>query len=123
MRFSSYQIHHIMQVYAEKLSSGEDKKERLREENLHSGNDKHISKAGSKIIAERIIKDITGRINDICNSGIQISEIEPAPLINKDNDKVIRENNKYIFNIIDESGEKVSREISLKDYEFLIKNL
>ncbi len=123
MRFSSYQIHHIMQVYADKLSNGEDKKERFREGNLPSGDGNPVSKADSQIIAERIIKDMTGRLNNICNSGIQISEFEPASGINKDKDKSIRENKNFVFNIIDESGKKISLEISLKDSEFLIKNL
>jgi hypothetical protein len=112
-----------MQVYADKLSNGEDKKERFREGNLPSGDGNPVSKADSQIIAERIIKDMTGRLNNICNSGIQISEFEPASGINKDKDKSIRENKNFVFNIIDESGKKISLEISLKDSEFLIKNL
>ena len=123
MRFSSYQIHHIIQVYADKLSNGEDKKERFRERNLPSGNSGPVSKAGSQIITERIIMDITGRINDICNSGIQISEFEPESGIKKDKDKSIRENKNFVFNVIDESGKKISLEISLKDSEFLMKNI
>lgn len=134
MRLSSYQIHHIIQVYVDKLSNGEDKKEQFCEVNLPSRNGEHVSQADGRIIAERIINDITGRINDICNSGIeskpqsseskketisddrkfsadcggklQTSELEPASGINK-------ENKNYVYNFIDKSGKKVSREISL----------
>ncbi len=161
MRFSSYQIHHIMQVYVDKLSNGKDRKERSCEENLPSGDGEHVPKADSKIIAERIIKDITGRIDDICKSGIepkqqtltplqgawlanepqkeiipnglrfsadnsrelQTSEFNPALGMRKDKDKAIRENKNYFYNVIDKSGKKISREISLNDSEFLIKNL
>ena len=150
-----------MQVYVDKLSNGEDKKERSCEGNLPSGNGEPVSKADSQIIGERIIKDITGRIDDICKSGIepkqqapiplqgawlanepkketitsgrrfhadcsrelQTSEFEPVSGIYKDEDKAIRENKNYVYNVIDKSGKKISREISLNDSEFLIKNL
>jgi len=147
MQLSSYQIHHIIQVYVDKLSNGEDKKERFCEENLPSSNGEHVSKADGWIIAERIINDITGRIKDICNSGIepiqqaseskketisndrkfsadccgelQTSELKPASGMNKDKDKSIRENKNYVYNIIDKSGKKVSREISLNDSDWM----
>jgi hypothetical protein len=160
MRFSSYQIHYIMQVYVDKLSNGEDKKERLHEGNMPSGNGGPVSKAGSQIIADRIINDITGRIDDICKSGIEQKQQVPTPLqgawlanepkketipngrdfsadysreiqtsgletasgIYKDKDKATRENKNYVYNVIDKSGKKVSREISLNDSEFFIKN-
>jgi len=150
-----------MQVYVDKLSNGEDKKERFCEENLPPSDGGPVSKADSKIIAERIIKDITGRIDDICKSGIepkqqaitplqgawlanepqkeiiangrrfsddcsrepQTSEFNPALGMYKDKDKEIRENKNYVYNVIDKSGKKISREISLNDSEFLIKNL
>jgi len=150
-----------MQVYVDKLSNGEDKKERSCEENLPSVNGETVSKADSQIISERIIKDITGRINDICKSGIepkqqvlkplqgawlakdskneaitngrrlstdcsrelQTSELKPASGMYEDKDKVIRENKNYVYNAIDKNGKKISREISLNDSEFLIKNL
>ncbi|RPJ18615.1 MAG: hypothetical protein EHM30_00175 [Desulfobacteraceae bacterium] len=144
MRFSSYQIHHIMQVYIDKLSSGEDTKKAFQEENGNT-----VSEADSRIIAERIINDITGRINNICISGSEpkkragifdkdtipndgrfrtgcggaflTSEIEPASAAGKDIEKTIGEKRNYVYNYIDESGEKKSREISLSDSGFLIK--
>ncbi|MFO7666347.1 MAG: hypothetical protein R6V76_07005 [Desulfobacterales bacterium] len=160
MRFSSYQIHQIMQVYVDKLSNGKDRKELSCEVNPPSGNGEPVSKADSHIIAERIIKDITGRIDDICKSAIEPQQHAPTPLqgawlaneterdtlanfrrfsadcgnglqtgrepasgIYKGKDKAITENKNYVYNIIDESGKKISREISLIDSEFLIKNL
>lgn len=151
-------MHHIMQVYADKLNNGKNKKEQPSEENLTSGNDEPVSKADSQVISERIIKDITGRINNICKTGIepktqalnplqgawltnepkketiasdlrfpvysnrelQTSGLEPASGMCKD--KEISENKKYVYNAIDNSGKKVSREISLIDSGFLIKN-
>ena len=153
MRFSSYQIHHIIQVYIDKLSSGEGKTELFSKGNLPSDNGNPVSKADSQIIAERITKDISDRINDICKNGIvpkqfarsnlpeavsagelkketipaacigelQISGSEPGPVINKD--KSVREDKNYVYNTIDESGKMISREISLKDSGFLMKNL
>jgi len=150
-----------MQVYVDKLSNGEDKKERFCGGNLPSGNGEPVSKADSQKIAERIIKGITGRINDICKSGIepkqqeltplqgawlandsknetitngrrlstdcsrelQTSGLKPASGMFEDKDKAIRENKNYVYNVIDKSGKKVSREISLNDSEFLVKNL
>ncbi len=147
MRLSSYQIHHIIQVYVDKLSNGEDKKEQFCGVNLPSRNGEHVSQADGRIIAERIINDITGRINDICNSGIetepqsseskketisndrkfsadcggelQASELEPASGINNDKDRSIRENKNYVYNFIDKSGKKISREISLNDSDWM----
>ena len=153
MRFSSYQIHHIIQVYIDKLSSGEGKTELFSKGNLPSDNGNPVSKADSQIIAERITKDISDRINDICKNGIvpkqfarsnlpeavsagelkketipaacigelQISGSEPGPVINKD--KSVREDKNYVYNTIDESGKMITREISLKDSGFLMKNL
>ena len=147
MRLSSYQIHHIIQVYVDKLSNGKDKKEPFCEENLPSSSNGHVSKTDGRIIAERIINDITGRISDICNSGIepkqkageskketisndrkfsadcggepQESELKPSSGINKDKGKSIRENKNYLYNFIDKSGKKVSREISLNDSDWM----
>jgi hypothetical protein len=151
MRFSSYQIHHIMQVYIDKLSNGEDKKKLLKEEDPDPDTGNAFSKAGSPIISNRIIRDITGRINNICISGSEpektavgfdkdslqnketlcagcggaflTSGIEPESAAYKDKEKAIGENRNYVYNYIDESGKKISREISLSDSGFLIKKI
>jgi hypothetical protein len=122
MRFSSYQICHIMQVYKDKLCSGEDKKELFCGGKLPSGKDKPLSESESHLIAERIIRDIRERINDTCAGGIEqkISGIEPGPETDKDKYKPANENN-FIYKTIGESGKIISREITLNYSEFLIK--
>jgi len=139
-----------MQVYIDKLSNGGDKIEQSHEGNPPSC--RTVSRADSQIIAERIIKDIVDRINNICksdigpkqyansnlseadsaselkketisgscNGSLRISGTEPAPEIYKN--KSIREDNNYIYNTIDENGKLISREISLKHADFIIKN-
>lgn len=151
MRFSSYQIHHIMQVYIDKLSNEEDKKKALKEESLDSDTGKAFSKAESPIISERIVESITGRISNICSSGAGLdrseskfnakivpgdrrpcagcggafltSGMEPEAAAQKDKETAVGENRNYVYNYIDESGKKISREISLSDSGFLIKKI
>jgi hypothetical protein len=115
-----------MQVYTDKLCSGEDRKVLFCSGNEPSENYRIVSKPGSHLIGERIINDIRERINGICSEGSEgierkISVTEPEPEINNAKSRPAVENKGFVYNTVDEGGKIIPRGITLDDSEFLIK--